>query len=106
MNEAHDASSADQWWLATLGRTIVWARLRVREGGTAEVFDSDGNTLGYDSEDTARAVLMDAEFVSFDGLDDEDALARGFDLEEVQPPQADSDEALRPRMFQSLGSRN
>jgi len=105
MNEAQGASSADQWWLATLGRTIVWARLRVREGGTAEVFDSDGNTLGYDSEDTARAVLMDAEFVAFDGLDDDDARERGFHLEEVQPPQADSDEALRPRMFQSLGSR-
>jgi hypothetical protein len=105
LNQAHDASSADQWWLATLGRTIVWARLRVREGGTAEVFDSDGNTLGYDSEDTARAVLMDAEFVAFDGLDDDDARARGFHLDEVQPPQADSDEALRPRMFQSLGSR-
>ena len=106
MNEAHDPPGADQWWLATLGRTIVWARLRVREGGTAEVFDSDGNTLGYDSEDTARAVLMDAEFVSFDGLDDDDAQARGFRLDEVQPPQADSDEALRPRMFQSLGSRS
>ena len=106
MNQIHDASGADQWWLATLGRTIVWARLRVREGGTAEVFDSDGNTLGYDSEDTARAVLMDAEFVAFDGLDDDDARVRGFRLEEVQPPQADSDEALRPRMFQSLGSRS
>ena len=105
MNQGQDMSNADQWWLATLGRTIVWARLRVREGGTAEVFDSDGNTLGYDSEDTARAVLMDAEFVAFDGLDAEDAFARGFRLEEVQPPQADSDEALRPRMFQSLGSR-
>jgi hypothetical protein len=105
MNQENDASNADQWWLATLGRTIVWARLRVREGGTAEVFDSDGNTLGYDSEDTARAVLMDAEFVSFDGLDDDDAQARGFRLDEVQPPQADSDEALRPRMVQSLGGR-
>jgi hypothetical protein len=105
MNQENDASNADQWWLATLGRTIVWARLRVREGGTAEVFDSDGNTLGYDSEDTARAVLMDAEFVSFDGLDDDDAQARGFRLDEVQPPQADSDEALRPRMFQSLEGR-
>ena len=30
-----------QWWLATLGRHIAWARLRVREAGTAEVFDSD-----------------------------------------------------------------
>ena len=106
MSQANDTPGADQWWLATLGRTIVWARLRVREGGTAEVFDSDGNTLGYDSEDTARAVLMDAEFVAFDGLDAEDALTRGFRLEEMQPPRADSDDALRPRMFQSLGSRN
>ena len=105
MNQENGASNADQWWLATLGRTIVWARLRVREGGTAEVFDSDGNTLGYDSEDTARAVLMDAEFVAFDGLDDDDARVRGFRIEEVQPPQADSDEALRPRMFQSLEGR-
>ena len=96
-------SGQDQWWLATLGRTIVWARLRVREAGTAEVFDSDGNTLAYDSEDTARAALMDAEFVAFDGLDADDALARGFDLREVQPPQADGDEALRPLMFRKPG---
>src|SRR3546814_16322822 len=75
----------DQWWLASLGRTVVWARLRVREAGTAEVFDSDGNTLAYDSEDTARAMLMDAEFVSFDGLDEEDALERGFSLAELTP---------------------
>lgn len=101
-----DASSRDQWWLATLGRTIVWARLRVREAGTAEIFDSDGNTLAYDSEDTARAALMDAEFVAFDGLDAEDALERGFRIDEVRPPQADSDEVLRSRMFQSLGERD
>jgi hypothetical protein len=99
------APGQDQWWLATLGRTIVWARLRVREAGTAEVFDSDGNTLSYDSEDTARAALMDAEFVEYDGLDDDDALARGFGIDEVQPPRADSDEALRPLMFRSLGNR-
>lgn len=92
----------EQWWLATLGRTIVWARLRVRDAGTAEVFDSDGNTLAYDSEDTARAALMDAEFISFDGLDVQDAHDRGFDLDQLQPPRADSDEALRVRMFQSL----
>lgn len=95
----------EEWWLATLGRTIVWARLRVRDAGTAEVFDSDGNTLSYDSEDTARAALMDAEFVSFDGLDVDDALERGFDLVEVQPPHADNDDALRLQMFQSLGKR-
>lgn len=95
----------EQWWLATLGRTVVWARLRVREAGTAEVFDSDGNTLAYDSEDTARSVLMDAEFVAFDGLDHEDALERGFAIDEISPPQADSDAQLRLRMVQKLGSR-
>ena len=94
-----------EWWLALLGRNLVWARLRVREAGTAEVFDSDGNTLAYDSEDTARAALMDADFVAFDGLDEEDALARGFTLDEVVPPRAADDDALRHRMFQSLGER-
>jgi hypothetical protein len=92
------------WWLATLGRNIVWARLRVREAGTAEVLDADGNTLAYDSEDTARAALMDAEFVAYDGLDAEDAAERGIDLATVQPPRADSDEALRPLMFVRPGA--
>lgn len=94
----------ESWWLATMGRTLVWARLREREAGTAEVFDCDGATLPYDSVDTARAALMDAEFVEFEGLDEEDALARGFSLLEISPPQGD-DDALRPRMMQQLGAR-
>jgi len=94
-----------QWYVASLGRTLVWARLRVREAGTAEVFDSDGNTLTYDSDDTARAALFDAEFVAFDGLDEDDALARGFSLDEVSPPRAENDAALRNLMVQSLGAR-
>ena len=100
----NDASN-ESWWLATLGRTIVWARLREREAGTAEVFDSDGNTLSYDSVDTARATLMDAEFVEFDGLDEDDALERGFSLAEIAPPQAQHDDALRSLMIQQLGGR-
>jgi hypothetical protein len=94
-----------QWYVASLGRTLVWARLRIREAGTAEVFDSDGNTLTYDSDDTARAALFDAEFVAFDGLDEDDALARGFSLNEVSPPHAGSDADLRHLMVQSLGAR-
>jgi hypothetical protein len=95
----------EQWWLASLGNTLIWARLREREAGTAEVLDSDGNILVYDSADTARAMLFDAEFVAYDGLDEDDALERGFSLQEVSPPQADDDEALRGRMVQSLGGR-
>lgn len=98
-------SSHTQWWLASLGRTLIWARLRVKDAGTAEVLDSDGNTLAYDSEDSARAALFDAEFVSYDGLDEEDALRRGFSLHEVVPPFAEDEAALRPLMVQSLGGR-
>lgn len=100
MNE--DSNRHGEWWLATLGRTVVWARLRVLEAGTAEVFDSDGNTLPYDSEDSARAALMDAEFVAFDGLDEDDAADRGFALDELTPPDADDDAALRALMVQAL----
>ena len=100
-----NSTTPDNWWLASLGNTLVWARLREREAGTAEVFDSDGNTLAYDSLDTARAALMDAEFVEYDGLDEYDALERGFSLHEVKPPQARDDEALRGRMIQQLGRR-
>lgn len=95
-----------EWWLATIGRTLVWARLHVLEAGTAEVLDSDGNTLAYDSEDSARAALMDAEFVALDGLDEDDAAERGFSLEELAPPQAEDDAMLREFMVQKLGPRH
>ncbi|MFC6838738.1 hypothetical protein [Xanthomonas theicola] len=100
-----DSRANDRWYLTSLGRLLVWARLRVREAGTAEVLDSDGNTFSYDSQDTAQAALLDAEFVAYDGLDEDDALARGFSLDEVAPPQADDDAALRGRMTQTLGVR-
>ncbi|HAI93749.1 MAG TPA: hypothetical protein DCM36_03175 [Xanthomonadaceae bacterium] len=99
------SDTRDQWWLASIGRLLIWARLRVLDGGTAEVFDSDGRTQAYDSEDSAKAALFDAEFVSFDGLDEDDALARGFSLAEIAPPQAGGDEQLRERMVQPLGQR-
>ncbi|WP_024868845.1 hypothetical protein [Pseudoxanthomonas suwonensis] len=95
----------DTWWIATLGRQLLWARLREREAGTAEVLDHEGNLHAYDSEDTARSMLLDAGYVEFDGLDEDDALERGFSLDEVAPPRADSDEALLPLMNVSLGRR-
>ncbi|RRN57195.1 hypothetical protein EIM48_05820 [Pseudoxanthomonas sp. SGNA-20] len=95
----------DTWWLATLGRTLHWARLREREAGTAEVLDHAGTVHAYDSEDTARSMLLDAGFVEFGGLDEEDALERGFSLDEVAPPRAEDDAALIPLMTLSLGKR-
>jgi hypothetical protein len=99
-------SSRDSWWVAILGRTVIWARLRERDAGTAEVFDCDGNTLSFDSPDTARAALLDAEFVALDGMDEEDAAARGVLLAELVPPSASDDDSLRERMVQTLLPRN
>lgn len=104
-NTLHDDFTPhSEWWLATLGDTLIWARLSIREAGTAEVLDADGAILPYDSPDTARAALMDAEFVALDGLDEDDALSRGFSLDEIRPPEG-SDEQLRERMVVKLGYR-
>lgn len=101
--EEHARTGEEQWWLASLGKTLIWARLRVHDSGVAEVFDCDGRTLPYDSEDSARAALLDAEFRAYDGLDADDAQALGFTLEAVQPPRAETDAALRELMVQVLG---
>ena len=48
---------------------------------------------------------MDAEFVAFDGLDEEDAAARGIDLATLAVPQGRDADALRARMVQRLAPR-
>jgi hypothetical protein len=85
---------------------LVWARLRVLDSGIAQVFDSQGETLSYDSEDSARAALLEAEFCALDGLDDDDAVAMtGMLADELQPPHGDSDEELLPQMIRNLGTK-
>lgn len=95
-----------QWWLAAFGDVMIWARMDVLDSGIAEVLDSDGRVLRYDDETAARMALLDAEFRAWDGLDEDDAAALGFDLDSVEPPRADNDEDLLPRMIQKLPPRH
>ena len=97
---------SEQWWLATPEHLLVWARLRVLPSGIAHIFDSQGDTLSYESEEIARAALMDADFRALDGMDDDDAEAVGLLLEELQPPQGEDDEELLPQMIRTLGPRH
>lgn len=92
----------EYWWVASLGDTLVWARLRVRESGSAEVLDARGDTLVYDDEDSARAALLDAEFRAFDGLDEDDAAQMGFDLDSFAPPEAEDVDELLPLMTERV----
>jgi hypothetical protein len=97
----------EQWWLACPAQLLVWARLRVLDSGVAQVFDSQGEHLVYDSEDSARAALLEAEFSALDGLDDDDAVEMtGMLADELQPPQGDSDEELLPQMIRNLGAKH
>ena len=105
--EAAAGIESEQWWLACPAVLLVWARLRVLDSGVAQVFDSQGETLVYDSEDSARAALLEAEFSALDGLDDDDAVAMtGMLADELQPPQGDSDEELMPQMIRNLGAKH
>jgi len=88
----------EQWWLASLGDTLIWARPRVLDSGASAVLDAAGETLRYDDADGAHMALLDAEFRAFDGIDDDDAAIMGFELGDVEPPDADSDEELLPLM--------
>lgn len=92
----------EQWWVASLGDTIVWARLRVLESGIAEVLDAAGEILRYDDEDSAHTALLDAEFRAWDGLDEDDAALMGFDLDSTAPPEGETDEELLPQMTEKL----
>jgi len=96
----------EEWWLATPEHLIVWARLRVLSSGVAHVFDSLGETLAYESEDVARAALMDADFRALDGMDEDDAEAAGLVLDELAPPHGHDDEELLPQMSRTLGPRH
>ena len=104
---SHDSNhvQVEQWWVASLGNLLVWARLRVFDSGSAEVFSAEGETLRYDDEDAAHMALLDAEFRAWDGLDEDDAAMLGFDLNSVAPPEAENDHELLPIMTEKLIAR-
>lgn len=97
-----ETAATTSWWVVGLGDVLVWARLQHFEDGHAVVYAADGRSMRFDSNDAARAALLDAEFRAFDGLDEEDAGMLGFDLASTAPPWADNDEQLLPLMTQKL----
>lgn len=92
-----------QWWVLALNEgVLVWARLRELDGGQAEVLDSTGLTLRFDDWDSARHSLLELGYRAFDGLDQADAHAMGFDLDEICVPEAADEYALVQHMTQPL----
>ena len=104
--DTEEETHEDQWWIASLGDALVWARMRIYDSGVAEIFNAEGEVLRYDDEDAARMAMLDAEFRAFDGLDDDDATVLGFELDCIEPPDAENDEELLPLMTEKHSMRH
>lgn len=66
---------------------LNWARLRVFESGQAEVFDCDGRTTAFATEQDAKWWLLEDEFRSLDKFDVDDEAEHGIRFAEIHPPQ-------------------
>lgn len=97
-----DEAARIEWWFVTLGDRLTWARLAEYDNGHAHVLAADGVVRQFVDLDSAHTELLDADYRAFDGLDEEDAEALGFDLDSVAPPHADDDEDLLKLMTQRI----
>jgi hypothetical protein len=97
--------SEEQWWLVTFGNMLHWARLSVNEDGSVEVLSANGETERFPDEDAAKAALFDADYRAFDGIDEDDADALGFDLDSIAPPRAGDEDDLLEQMTMKLPPR-
>jgi hypothetical protein len=78
---------------------LNWARLRVFLSGGAEIFDCDGKIHRFKTGEEALSWLNEDEFTDFDKLSAEDEIEYGITLSQITPPQAQSDEDLRTKMY-------
>src|SRR5262245_11684302 len=59
-----------EWWLDESSLPdLAWARVRVFEDGSADVFDCDGRTRRFRSAAEARCSLLEDEYARFESVD-------------------------------------
>ncbi len=104
MDKSDDPIIDVQWWLSVPEDGIVlWARLRERASGVAEVLDSTGMTMRFASRNEALHFLLELDYRAHDGLDDDDAASWGLVLTDLVPPSAAEGPALIAAMQQRTG---
>ncbi len=90
-----------EWWyesaLYDLDNDLVFARLQVRDDGTAQIFTHNGEKLEFESEDEAGLWLSSDEYYPIDHLIEEMAEA-GQTFPAVLVPPDLAEEALVDRM--------
>jgi hypothetical protein len=93
------AADREIWWLDTSAfPDLFWARMRVFPDGKADVLDLDGKLRQFSSEEAARLDLLEDEYESVEGIEDEDLNAVGLTLNDLVPPSGKDDGSLLPQM--------
>lgn len=86
---------AESWWLEwCTPERLHWARLRVFQDGSAEVFDLDGAYHRFPDEQEARYWLNEDEYSSLAHMIEDGEVEAG-----LVPPSAGSDAELVPLML-------
>jgi hypothetical protein len=94
-----------EWWLDESSLPdIIWARLRVRADGSAEIFDCDGRTVAFSSGTEAANSLAEDEYVRLRAVDPDALATFGLSERELVPPSGSDDELLRSNMCQCSDS--
>lgn len=83
---------------------LHWARLRVYDDETAEVFDLDGETWKFEDVEDAKIWLCDDEYTPFNSLDEEDEEELGVPLSSIEIPSGESDAELLKKMYVECSS--
>jgi hypothetical protein len=92
-----------EWWLMTCSfPSLNWARMRVYEDGSADVFDLDGRLLKFTTVEEAQAELWDDEYRELSQLDADDERDLGIPLSEIETPSGQTDLS---RMYQDRESK-
>ena len=90
-----------EWWLMDCSLPdLNWARMRSFENESVDVLDSDGKTHSFKSEEEAHHWLAEDEFVPLVDLQAEDLERYGIDIDELHPPQGETEAKLLPTMLQ------
>lgn len=87
------------WWLTDDDLlNLRWARMRTFPDGTADVFDCDGRLYPFRSPAEASDFLSEDELTKLSSVDESELEAYVLELDDLLPPEGESDSELLPRM--------
>jgi hypothetical protein len=94
----------EHWWLMTCDSPdLNWARLRVYQDGSADIFDCDGRTTTFASTEAAERHLREDEYTLLEEVEPDEQAMLCSVWDDIFPPTAATDIELKRLMLQRVG---